>query len=201
MTTRRPSTKLIRPLVLALTLAGVPAVAVSSASTSAAATCATTTAGWGSLTKSLNRLPSLPISNVRAGRHTCFDRMVVDLRGKGAGYTMRYVSQVRIVNSGELVPVRGGARLEIVIKALDRDSNCMLSYKPANYRELVNVTGFSTFRQIAFAGGTIANGVTSPCLGETKIGLGVRARLPMRVFILDGPGAGSRVVIDVAHRW
>jgi hypothetical protein len=29
----------------------------------------------------------------------------------------------------------------------------------------------------------------------------VRARLPFRVFSLAGPGAGSRLVIDVAHRW
>ena len=29
----------------------------------------------------------------------------------------------------------------------------------------------------------------------------VRTRLPMRVFILNGPSTGSRVVIDVAHHW
>jgi hypothetical protein len=29
----------------------------------------------------------------------------------------------------------------------------------------------------------------------------VRARLPFRVFVLRGPGSGSRLVIDVAHRW
>ena len=33
------------------------------------------------------------------------------------------------------------------------------------------------------------------------LGLGVRARLPMRAFVLDGPGDGTRLVIDVAHRW
>jgi hypothetical protein len=37
--------------------------------------------------------------------------------------------------------------------------------------------------------------------GYTRIGLGVRGRLPFRVFTLDGPGAGSRIVIDVAHFW
>ena len=31
--------------------------------------------------------------------------------------------------------------------------------------------------------------------------LGVRARLPMRVLVLDGPDGGHRVVVDVAHRW
>jgi hypothetical protein len=33
------------------------------------------------------------------------------------------------------------------------------------------------------------------------IGLGVRARLPMRVFNLAGPGSRSRLVIDVTHHW
>lgn len=37
--------------------------------------------------------------------------------------------------------------------------------------------------------------------GYTSLGLGVRARLPFRVFALDGPGDGSRLVVDVAHRW
>jgi hypothetical protein len=40
-----------------------------------------------------------------------------------------------------------------------------------------------------------------PLEGQTEIGLGVRARLPFRVFPLAGPGDGSRLVIDVAHRW
>jgi hypothetical protein len=56
----------------------------------------------------------------------------------------------------------------------------------------VNVAGYSTFRQVAFTGSFE---------GQTLIGLGVRARLPMRAFVLDGPGDGSRLVIDVAHRW
>ena len=187
------TTRLVRPLVLALTLAGAPALAMTSASTATAATCATTTAHWGSLTKSLNRMTPDPITNVRAGRHTCFDRMVVDVRGKGEGYTVRYVSQVLSEGKGDVVRLRGGARIWVTITAPTYNINTGTStYRPANSRELVNVTGFSTFRQIA-SGGSFE--------GYTTIGLGVRARLPMRVFILDGPGTGSRVVIDVAHHW
>jgi hypothetical protein len=168
-------------------------VALASASTATAATCTTTTAGWGSLPKSLNRMTSAPITNVRAGRQACFDRMVVGLRYKGAGYNVRYVSQVLTEGRGAIVHLRGGARLSVVIKAPAYDINTgRMTYHPANPRELVNVAGFSTFRQIAW-GGTYE--------GYTTIGLGVRARLPMRVFILDGPGTGSRVVIDVARRW
>jgi len=187
------STRLIRPLVLALALAGAPAVALASATSATAATCATTTARWGSLTKFLNRMTSAPITNVRAGRHTCFDRMVVDLRGKGAGYTVRYVSQVLSQGQGAVIPLRGGAKLDVVIKAPTYNINTgAVTYNPANSRELANVAGFSTFRQIAFGGSSE---------GYTTFGIGVRARLPMRVYILDGPGTGSRVVIDVAHHW
>lgn len=56
----------------------------------------------------------------------------------------------------------------------------------------MDVTGYRTFRQVAFTGSFE---------GQTLIGLGVRARLPMPAFVLDGPGDGSRLVIDVAHRW
>lgn len=193
MTTAPRIARLIRPLVFALTLAGAPAVALASASTATATTCAITTAHWGSLTKSLSRMTSAPITNVRAGRNTCFDRVVIDLRGKGAGYTVRYVSQVLTQGRGAVIPLRGGAKLDVVITAPTYNINTGTStYSPANSRELVNVTGFSTFRQIAF-GGSFE--------GYTTIGIGVRARLPMRAFILDGPGTGSRVVIDVAHHW
>jgi hypothetical protein len=189
--------RLVRPLVIALAFAGAPAVALASASTSAsastAATCAATTTHWGSLTKSLNRLSPAPITNVRAGRNTCFDRMVVDIRGGGAGYTVRYVSQVLSQGRGAVVPLRGAAKLDVVIKDPTFNINTGAStYNPANSRELVNVAGFSTFRQIAFGGSSE---------GYSTVGLGVRARLPMRVFILNGPGNGSRVVIDVAHHW
>ena len=54
------------------------------------------------------------------------------------------------------------------------------------------MTGYQTFRQVAYAGSFE---------GYTSIGLGVRAWLPSRVFTLDGPGSGSRLVVDVAHFW
>jgi len=66
------------------------------------------------------------------------------------------------------------------------------TYNPANRKALTNVRGYRTFRQVADAGSFE---------GETTIGLGVRARLPFRVFTLTGPGTTSRIVVDVAHRW
>ena len=54
------------------------------------------------------------------------------------------------------------------------------------------MSGYRTLRQVAWAGSFE---------GQTSLGVGVRARLPFRVTVLDGPGTGSRVVLDVAHRW
>jgi len=58
--------------------------------------------------------------------------------------------------------------------------------------DIVDVSRYRTFRQIGW-GGSFE--------GQTTIGLGVRARLPFRVLVLNGPGSGSRLVVDVAHRW
>ncbi len=93
--------------------------------------------------------------------------------------------------SGFLVPLRGNAFLR-VFTARAYDDNGKSTYNPANKNELTNVTGYQTFRQLADAGSFE---------GRTTLGLGVRARLPFRVFTLDGPGTGSRLVIDVAHHW
>jgi hypothetical protein len=168
----------------------LPAVAV----VIPAAAQAGTTCGirWGSLAKTADMTETAPMVNVRAGRHACFDRLVIDVRAAGAnGYVVKYVSTVTQDASGIAVPLRGGARLQITVGAPAYDAYRQ-TYRPANPHELINVTGWQTFRQIAWAGSFE---------GQSTIGLGVRARLPFRVFVLQGPSAGSRFVIDVAHHW
>jgi hypothetical protein len=150
---------------------------------------------WGSLEKTSSAATLGPITNVRAGQHDCWDRLVIDLNAPNgtAGYDVRYVDQVTRDGSGEPVPLAGGAFLQIVVFAPDYDVNTGAPvYQPADPNHLVDVTGFQTFRQVAHAGSFEA---------VTTIGLGVRARLPFRVFSLAGPGDGSRLVIDVAHFW
>ena len=147
---------------------------------------------WGSLPEGVGQGPGGPqITNVRAGRHTCFDRLVIDMNGPSFGYRVAY-EPVENQGSGAVIPLRGGADLEIVVYAYTYDAAGRPTYRPANLNELVNVSGFATFRQVA-SGGSFE--------GYTTIGLGVRARLPFRTFVLPGPGTGSRLVIDVAHRW
>jgi hypothetical protein len=167
------------------------------ASASAAPYCGIT---WGSLAKDSGGAAPVrgaQLTDVRAGQQSCYDRLVLDVRGPAnvSSWRVRYVSQVTQDASGRPVPLRGGAFLQVSFGASDHTDAGAPTYRPASRAELVNVTGYRTFRQVAWAGSSE---------GVSQIGLGVRARLPFRVFALTGiPGSpnGTRVVIDVAHAW
>ena len=192
---RRP----IRTALAVLAVAAVPVGAVAvpalagpaeaASTTAAAAACPT---GWGSLPEASTFQGVGHLTNVRTGRHACFDRIVFDIDGKPSWFRVAYVKDIATVGEGKLIPVRGGAKLAIVLLAASYDDTNHYTYDPANYDELTNVSGYRTFRQVVSAGSFE---------GQTTIGLGVRARLPFRVFTLTGPGSTSRVVVDVAHSW
>lgn len=170
-------------LLLALVLSAV--LGLVAAPAQAAPSCGIT---WGSLDRTLLTGSTGSVTDVRGGRHACYDRLVLDVDGEARGYLVRYVDQVRTDGSGTVVPLRGGARLEVVATAPARPTDAW--FLPSG--ELLGTTGYRTFRHVAWAGSFE---------GQTTVGLGVRARLPFRAFVLDGPGSGSRLVVDVAHRW
>lgn len=147
---------------------------------------------WGSLTKADTAMSTAQVTSVRTGQHYCFDRLVVDLNGPVKGSTVRYVPTVVQDGSGLPVSLRGRAFLQITVNAPAYGNDGKATYSPADKNELTNVAGYQTFRQVAWAGSFE---------GYSSLGLGVRGRLPFRVFTLDGPGTGSRLVIDVAHFW
>jgi hypothetical protein len=186
----------IRLLVLAVTSA-LAALVLTAPAQAAAPYCGIT---WGSVAEQgpSGTAPAAGqnLTDVRTGRHTCYDRLVLDVRGTAVrSWRVEYVPQVRDDPRGDVIPLRGGAFLQIVVGASDHDGTDRQTYRPANRRELVDVTGFTTFRQVAWAGSFE---------GLTSIGLGVRAHLPFRVSTVSGiPGSstGTRVVIDVANRW
>lgn len=189
--------KTARLALVALTVATAAAVAPAPAQ-AAAPYCGIT---WGSLPKAAAAGPpgdAETVNGVRAGRHDCFDRLVVDLGGQDTAfgsYDVRYVAQVYEEGRGNAVPVRGAADLQVVVRAPAYDDQGRPTFDPENDREVVDVTGYSTFRQVAWAGSYE---------GTTTMALGVRARLPFRVFVLPGtPGTDHtpRLVIDVAHAW
>ena len=148
---------------------------------------------WSSLAKSNQDMSAASITNIRSGQHSCFDRLVIDLKGKAAGYNVRYVSKVVQDGSGLPIKLRGGAFLQVTAHSPSYDSATgKATFVPDNRSEVTNVSKYQTFRQVAWAGSFE---------GHTTMGLGVRARLPFKVFTLVGPGNGSKLVIDVAHHW
>jgi hypothetical protein len=166
--------------------AQAPATATATARTAAAAACAT---HWGESAKVVTRAQTAhtgKVAGVRAGRHPCYDRLVIDVRpGTRPGYRVQYVGTVRAQGSGKAIRLRGHAALQITLTG-----NAIPAY-PAAGQSLVSVAGFGELRQVASAGSFE---------GYTELGVGVRAARPFRVMWLAGPGRHSRLVIDVAIR-
>ena len=189
----------IRPILRAIVLSAaltIPVTIYTTSSSAASITCPVVY--WGSLPKVVGGSgPTESIVNVRTGQHTCFDRLVVDIGGSGpVGYDVKYVDNVYTEGQGSIVALAGRAKLQIIARAPNYDIDSgSITYTPmdqAHSYHLTNLTGYRTFRQLAFAGSFE---------GQTTFGLGVRARLPMRAFVLHGPGNGQRLVVDVAHSW
>ncbi|MFF7214718.1 hypothetical protein ACFZAU_29955 [Streptomyces sp. NPDC008238] len=175
----------------ALVMAGAGVAAA--APTAAAAPAAVCPTGWGSLPKSGTDADLGALTDIRAGRHECYDRVVFDVPTAGTdaiGYTVQYVDAVHQDGSGRVIPVSGGAIIEIRVAAPSYDPQTGAATYPGRAgRTLpgVDLTGYRTFRDARFA---------SSFEGDTQVGLGVRARLPFRVFQLP-----DRLVVDVAHTW
>jgi hypothetical protein len=191
LATMAAAVALVAPVGLAASSPTVTSPALRT--TAVSVTPSTTSAGspycgiyWGSLPKRSTSMTTGAVENVRSGRHTCFDRVVFDIApGHGkVGYSVRYVSQVTSPGSGLPVSVSGGVRIQITVNA------------PATKRipstGVINYLNWSTFRQLKWV---------ASFEGYTDFGLGVRARLPMRAFVLQASDGGQRLVVDVAHHW
>jgi hypothetical protein len=184
-------------LVIAISFAVAPLIAnadvmppgpLTHAGRQPVAPCAAQTKTWGSLPKTNPVMAPGPIVALRAGRHACFDRLVVDVRGPAPGFSARYVTTVTADGSGLPVTVPGGARIEFVVRAPAHN----VDTGAATLGALPSVSGFTALRSVVAAG---------DFEGISTFGVGVRARLPFRVFVLAGTGGTSHVVLDVAHRW
>ncbi len=164
--------------------------AMLSVSPANAVTCPT---GWGSLDKASTATGFTDtLTGVRAGGHACWDRVVLDISGPADGYRVGYVNGFAEDGSGKPVSARGGAKLLVTVQTPAYDQNGHTTYQPGNRNELVRTSGMTTLRQAVWLGSFE---------GQSSVGLGVRARLPFRAYILDGPGTNSRLVIDIAHTW
>lgn len=166
--------------------------ATTEAVTVAAARTRGCTHSWSSRPKISTDTDYAPLMHIRTGPHACFDRMVFDigdLPGNPVGYRVAYVDELHQDGSGAVVPVSGGAVLEVRVAAPSHDpENGEVTYEGRAGAPLpgVDLSGYRTFRDVRY-GGSFE--------GETQIGVGVPARLPFRVFQM-----GNHVVLDVAHR-
>ncbi|MEU9336153.1 hypothetical protein AB0D49_23735 [Streptomyces sp. NPDC048290] len=170
-------------------LAATPAAATTTGTPSVRAACAT---GWGSTDKTGTATTTASLTNVRTGTHDCYDRMVVDVPGAGTGlgYSVRYVDRLYQDGTGRPIAVGGGAVIEVRVQAPAYDPQTGRPTYPGRVAQPlpgVDLTGYPTFKDTRFAGSFE---------GDTQLGLGVRARLPFRVLVLD-----DRIVVDVAHSW
>jgi hypothetical protein len=173
----------VAALVAAGLLAGAPGAQA------AAPFCGIT---WGSGDKQAGDLNPAPLVDVRTGRHTCYDRVVFDFRGKANGYLVGYVTEVTAEGSGNILRVNGAAKIQVSLRNPSYDASGHSTYPATVGEHVANVAGYRTLRDVVFAGSFE---------GYSAFGLGLRARLPFRVFALPGPGSNSRIVIDIAHRW
>jgi hypothetical protein len=156
---------------------------------------------WGSLPKTSDApLSDALLTSVRSGRHSCYDRMVIDVQGPVGGYQVNYVEGTPMPSNPNGLYARGGANLVVFInnRIVPRTTGQYGTTAVQNSDEVTDVTGYRTFRQIREM-------LYGPNGSDGHVGdmfaLGVRAHLPFRVFTLAGPGSASRLVIDVAHQW
>ena len=181
----------IRAMWVALMMAACGLVAGAAPATAAAAPyCGIT---WGSGDKNGGDLGPGPLISTRTGQHDCYDRVVFEFSGPADGYRVNYGESY---TQGEGLPLSpytaGGALLNVVLLAPAYDESHGATYPARVGDHVVNVIRYQTLRDMVF-GGSFE--------GYTTFALGVRARLPYRVFVLPGPGSHSRIVVDVAHRW
>lgn len=179
----------MRPHRIAIALSALTVTTLlSGVSTASAQTTPYCGITWGSLPKAVLQGTQAPITDARTGRHECWDRLVIDLNGTPpSGYDVRYVDEFRPLATNQVTPVPGGAILQV--RAFASASTSWTVGQHIVTPSQFSSGGYRTFRGLVYGGSDGLN---------TEFGLGVRARLPFRVFTLTNP---SRVVIDVGHQW
>lgn len=126
---------------------------------------------------------------MRVGQHACFDRFVFQLQGKGEkpSWRVAYVDELLGQGSGDPVPLRGDATLEVLVGVWtvtdfpERDK----AWMPYKGPTTIVTKGFTAIKEarnlLAFE-------------GQTQIGLGIDKKRNFRVQLLTKP---TRLVVDV----
>ncbi|MUL41433.1 hypothetical protein FZ103_09645 [Streptomonospora sp. PA3] len=139
-----------------------------------------------------------PVVDVRAGRHDCFDRVVIDIGGAArTGFDVEYQPEVQAQGSGRPVPHAGGAVLEVVVHAPARGTpGGGVGKEPlAQGQEALvpssRVADWPALRSVRYGGSFEA---------VTTFAVGVREKLPFRALSQLDEDSGTReVIVDIAH--
>ena len=122
------------------------------------------------------------LTDVRAGSHPGFDRVVFEFRGGLPEHRISYVNQLVEDGSGNPVSVAGAADLQVVFHGANaHNENGSPSVGPRRFSP-----GLPAVKEIAQVGDFEA---------VVTYGIGLDRRRPITVSTLSGP---SRLVIDVA---
>ena len=122
------------------------------------------------------------LTDVRAGGHTGFDRVVFEFSGAVPEHRVGYVDQLVQDGSGRPVAVAGAADLEVVFRGANahrQDGSPTIS--PRRFS-----TGLTAVKEVVQAGDFEA---------VVTYGIGVDRKRPIKVSALSNP---SRLVIDVS---
>jgi hypothetical protein len=129
-------------------------------------------------------------SEMRVGRHECYERWVFEMTGSGEppGWSVGYRDPLFADPAGFAVDLAGEASLEVVVRVWT-----VTDYpgRPPEWPPFAGPTtlvtdGFAALREVRYI---------SAFEGSTQFGIGVDQQRPFRVFWLDGP---PRLVVDVA---
>ncbi|MEI2819411.1 MAG: hypothetical protein V9E81_04015 [Marmoricola sp.] len=121
------------------------------------------------------------VTNIRSATHSGFDRLVVDFDGPVPSWQADYATSFVYDGSGEPVPIKGNAGLQVTIQATGYDE----SSNPVYTGPQLQRPQFPTLRAWA---------VTGDFEGQFGIGLALNSTAPYRVFAVESP---SRLIIDV----
>jgi hypothetical protein len=185
MRVRSICTLSVTAVLAASSVAGVAATGAAGAA-GAASGSAVSPHDWSTAPRSVTRTPTVTpkVTGIRAGHHTRFDRIVIDLHGSAPGYKVRYVSTLHRDPSGHAVNLLGPRSLLIVLTANGHDPGTGGSTLTTPRR---TAWRFDQVRETAVLGDFEA---------VFSVGAGLADKTPFRVRTLHHP---TRIVVDVHH--
>lgn len=138
------------------------------------------------LTQDASGEAQVMIDDVRLGMQDGYDRVVLDLSGKGAaGWMVRYEAQPALDGSGTPVDLSGEFVLAVTTRGMAYPEPGGSAYDPALL--LVDGGDLSTVTEVLRS---------APFEGQVPVFIGTAREAPFRVFELSDP---QRLVIDIQH--